>query len=78
MMAQAPYPPCSMPLLSFDRTSISFGRHPLLELASFQIEPGWQKMEQMQGTGSATGVEAYNKGALERLRQSLGKRGGGY
>ena len=40
MEVQAPYPPRPMPLLSFDRTSISFGRHPLLELASFQIEAG--------------------------------------
>ncbi len=29
-----------MPLLSFDRVSIAFGRHPLLEQASFQIDPG--------------------------------------
>jgi ATP-binding cassette subfamily F protein uup len=29
-----------MPLLSFDAVSISFGLHPLLERASFQIHPG--------------------------------------
>jgi ATP-binding cassette subfamily F protein uup len=29
-----------MPLLSFDRVSISFGRHALLEQASLQIDPG--------------------------------------
>ena len=29
-----------MPLLRFDRVSISFGRHALLEEASFQIDAG--------------------------------------
>ena len=29
-----------MPLLSFERVSISYGRGALLEIASFQIEPG--------------------------------------
>ena len=29
-----------MPLLSFDRVAIAYGREPLLENASFQIEPG--------------------------------------
>jgi len=29
-----------MPLVSFDRVSISFGRHALLEQASLQIEAG--------------------------------------
>jgi ATP-binding cassette subfamily F protein uup len=38
--AHTPYLPRPMPLLSFDRVSISFGRHALLEQASFQIDPG--------------------------------------
>ena len=38
--AQAAYDPHPMPLLSLDRVSISFGRHALLEQASFQIDAG--------------------------------------
>ncbi len=48
-----------------------------LDALSFQIEPGWQKLEQMTGSGSMTGADDYNTAALARYKNSLGK-GGGY
>ena len=48
-----------------------------LDALSFQIEPGWQKLEDMTGSGSMTEAEDYNTAALNRFKASLGK-GGGY
>jgi ATP-binding cassette subfamily F protein uup len=38
--AAVPYAARPMPLLTFDNVSIAFGRHPVLEHASFQIDAG--------------------------------------